>query len=103
MSPGHGRPNRPGPSRPRSPRTRSSMRGMSHPTTTIRRRVLASLAAAVTLTVGMSSTATTAAATENPTDTFDLPGGFHDTRALPTQGAAGDLLRTEPAGLPLAI
>ncbi|UVE94050.1 lipase family protein [Dietzia sp. B32] len=76
---------------------------MSHPTTTIRRRVLASLAAAVTLTVGMSSTATTAAATENPTDTFDLPGGFHDTRALPTQGAAGDLLRTEPAGLPLAI
>ncbi|MDX2357591.1 lipase family protein [Dietzia sp. PP-33] len=62
------------------------------------RRVLAGLAATVSLILG--------ALTLNPAvaaaDDVDLPGGFYDTRTLPT-AAPGEVLRAESAALPLAV
>lgn len=63
-----------------------------------RRRALAGFAAAGALALSaLTLTPAVAAA-----DDFDQPGGFYDTRALPSAGA-GEVLRTEPADLPLAV
>ncbi|TCW24348.1 lipase family protein [Dietzia cinnamea] len=75
-------------------------------TRTPRRRPLLALAAALALGLGLPAPAgaqpapPSAAAAD--TEVFDLPGSFYDTRDLP-DGAPGEVLRAEPAGLPLAV
>lgn len=74
---------------------------MSLPPISLRRRLLAALAATASLTVGMT-TATTATASAEPAHHFDQPGSFYDSRGLPARDA-GEILRAEPANLPLAV
>ena len=62
------------------------------------RRVLSGLAVAGAMTLSaLTLTPAVAAA-----DDFDQPGGFYDTRTLPAV-ASGEVLRAEPADLPLAV
>lgn len=50
----------------------------------------------------MSATVMTTTASAEPADQFDLPGGFYDTRPLPS-ASPGEVLRDEPAELPLSV
>ena len=50
----------------------------------------------------MSATVMTTTASAEPADHFDLPGGFYDTRGLPSP-SPGEVLRDEPADLPLSV
>lgn len=45
---------------------------------------------------------TTTTASAEPVEQFDRPGSFYDTRSLPP-GAPGQVLRDEPADLPLTV
>lgn len=45
---------------------------------------------------------TTTTASAEPVEQFDRPGSFYDTRSLPP-GAPGEVLRDEPADLPLTV
>ena len=74
---------------------------MSLPGITSRRRLLACLTAMLSLSLGMSTGMTVTASAE-PAESFDHPGGFYDTRDLPTRGA-GEILRAETADLPLTF
>ncbi len=56
------------------------------------------MSAAATLVLGAVATNPALAAARD----VDQPGGFYDTRPLPT-ATAGEVLRAEPAGLPLAV
>ncbi|MFN3338937.1 MAG: lipase family protein [Dietzia sp.] len=62
------------------------------------RRSLAGIATATTLAMGALTLVPSVASAED----FDQPGGFYDTRTLPTV-KAGEVLRAEPADLPLAV
>ncbi len=81
------------------------MVSMLLPVTRTRRRLgLLSAAVGLALTAGLAAPAGAQPAAPPPknADEFDQPGGFYDTRDLPT-GSPGDVLRAEPATLPLAV
>ena len=62
-----------------------------------RRRHLFATVSALALAVGLLSPAASAGAED-----VDHPGGFYDTRTLPT-ATPGEVLRSEPAALPLTV
>ena len=73
---------------------------MGSHTSTVRHRLLASVAAVASLTLGISAIPPVASA--QPAEQFDRPGSFYDTRSLPT-GSPGEVLRDEAAELPLTV